>query len=60
MTNTTKKATGRIVISKSSTRKGVAPEGRCYTEQVVYREQVGKKKNGKPAYTSITRHEQIR
>ncbi len=53
--------TKREVISKSSKRRNV-PKGSnnfTFTEMVVYKTKVGKKKNGKPKYESVTRHESV-
>jgi hypothetical protein len=48
-------STTRTVISKSKKKKNGT-----LSEMVVYRTPNGKKTNGKPAFTSKTRHEAVR
>ena len=50
----------RTVVSKSTKTKAFNSYGRrVRTEQVIYKIPNGKKKNGKPAFTSVTRHDAI-
>lgn len=50
----------RTVVSTSAKTKTISTTGRrVKTEMVIYKSENGKKKNGKTAYTSQTRHETI-
>lgn len=51
----------RTVVSKSTKTKAISHTTgrRVKTEQVIYKEMVGKTKNGKALYSSQTRHEAI-
>lgn len=50
----------KIIVSKSSKRRVSLLNGlRVQTQMVIYKEEIGTHKNGKPKYKSRTRHEPI-